>query len=188
MIVIADCGGASIHPLEEITYEYSDFKRVPILDISPNDLSGIQGIIISDGTSSVTEDPMERYMEKVKLLCNQKVPVLGINFGHRLLGITHGSFGSVMRQDSGWQTVEIFEDCPLFGRLPSEISMMKSHRETVSIPPHFRLVASSDGCVNEAMQHESLLLFGVQFQPELSGNHGAVIIENFCRLCQPTNN
>jgi len=44
------------------------------------------------------------------------------------------------------------------------------------------LIASSDACVNEVMQHKTKKIFGVQFHPEVSGNHGRVMIENFVKI------
>lgn len=61
--------------------------------------------------------------------------------------------------------------------------MMEDHCETISIPANFKLIASSDACVNEAMEHTELPLFGIQFHPEVSGNHGRIVIENFVNFC-----
>jgi GMP synthase (glutamine-hydrolysing) len=62
--------------------------------------------------------------------------------------------------------------------------MMEDHCESISIPPNFKLIGSSDACVNEAMQHQTKKIYGVQFHPEVSGNHGRVIFENFVHLCE----
>jgi GMP synthase (glutamine-hydrolysing) len=32
------------------------------------------------------------------------------------------------------------------------------------------------------MQHQTRPFFGVQFHPEVSGNHGSLLIENFVRV------
>jgi GMP synthase (glutamine-hydrolysing) len=61
--------------------------------------------------------------------------------------------------------------------------MQEDHCESISIPEEFELVANSDECINEVMQHEKKSLYGVQFHPEVSGNHGAIIFENFIQLC-----
>ena len=65
--------------------------------------------------------------------------------------------------------------------------MIEDHCESISIPNGFKLIASSDVCVNEAMQHHSELIFGVQFHPEVSGNHGRILFENFIKLCEKQN-
>jgi GMP synthase (glutamine-hydrolysing) len=45
-------------------------------------------------------------------------------------------------------------------------------------------MAASDACINECMQHESKQIFGVQFHPEVSGNYGNILLENFYFICE----
>lgn len=94
----------------------------------------------------------------------------------------HSPIGS--REDRDWQTIEILADCPLFDKLPTEFDQLEDHCETVSIPAGFVHVGVSDACVNEAMMHSELPLYGVQFHPEVSGTTGAVIFENFVHICE----
>jgi GMP synthase (glutamine-hydrolysing) len=61
--------------------------------------------------------------------------------------------------------------------------MMEDHCESISLPKGFKLLAVSDACVNEAMCHASKPWMGVQFHPEVSGNQGTLLIENFVNLC-----
>jgi GMP synthase (glutamine-hydrolysing) len=60
---------------------------------------------------------------------------------------------------------------------------MEDHCEAVGIPADFIHVAVSDATINEAMMHKERKLYGVQFHPEVSGMHGAVILENFVHIC-----
>ena len=72
--------------------------------------------------------------------------------------------------------------CPtslLFQKLPTVFEVMEDHCESISIPEGFELLASSDECINEAMQHKEKKIYGLQFHSEVSGNFGRVIIENF---------
>jgi len=62
--------------------------------------------------------------------------------------------------------------------------MMEDHCECISLPPNFELIATSDACVNEAMAHPAKSIMGMQFHPEVSGNFGAILIENFIGLCE----
>jgi GMP synthase (glutamine-hydrolysing) len=72
--------------------------------------------------------------------------------------------------------------------MPTEIEFMEDHCECISIPKDFLLVGVSDSCINEAMMHESKPLFGVQFHPEVSGNMGAILFQNFVQLCENHSN
>ena len=59
---------------------------------------------------------------------------------------------------------------------------MEDHVGTISIPADFQLLASSDQSINESMTHRTKPFYGVQFIPELSGNYGAIVIENFVNI------
>lgn len=183
MILVVDCGSSKTCYIAQIVDEFIDVRRIPLLDFKKEDLEGIKGVILSGAPLLVTEIDMEPILEKTMWLNDLEIPLFGICFGHQLIGIHHGAFASRMREDRDWQTIEVFEDCPIFNRLPYEVQMMQDHCESISIPPGFQLVASSDTCVNEAMQHTSRPIYGVQFHPEVSGNHGRVVIENFINAC-----
>lgn len=183
MILIIDCGSSKVPYIEEVVDEFSDYKTVAIMDYLPIDLEGCNGVIISGAPLLITEQNMLPYLDRLSWVKSSVIPVLGICFGHQLIGLIFGAFGARMREDRDWQTIEVFEESILFERLPNEFEMMEDHCETISIPGGFKLTASSDACVNEAMQHVSLPLFGVQFHPEVSGNYGRVIFDNFIRFC-----
>ena len=184
MILIINCGSQKTVYIEESVDEFMDFKTVPFHSLNRDDLLDIKGIIISGAPLLITEIDMSPYLEKVNWLTTIDIPVLGICFGHQLIGLTYGAFGSRMKEDRDWQIIEVFEECELFQKLPTEIEMMEDHCESISIPSGFKLIASSDSCVNEAMKHNTKQIFGVQFHPEVSGNHGRVLFQNFIEICE----
>ncbi len=178
-ILVIDCGSNKTPYISQIVDEYMDVTTCKLLDFTEEDLKNINGVIISGAPILVTEIDPSPYLKKVEWIKDTKLPILGICFGHQLIGLLFGASASRMREDRDWQTVEAFEDCILFNRLPDEIEMMEDHCESISIPPNFQLIASSDACINEVMQHENRPIYGVQFHPEVSGNHGNILIENF---------
>jgi GMP synthase (glutamine-hydrolysing) len=182
MILIVDCGSSKTPFIEEMVDEFLDFKTIPFFDFTEEDAQNSVGLIISGAPILITEINMERYLKHVSWILEFDKPILGICFGHQLLGLLHGAFGSKMREDRDWQEIEVFVDCPLFDKLPTSFDMMEDHCESISVPPGFVLVASSDACVNEMMQHQTKPFYGVQFHPEVSGNHGSLLIENFARV------
>jgi len=183
MILIIDCGSQNTIYIEECVDQFMDFETIQIHALSDKDLKKKKGIIISGAPLLITEMDIGIYLDKIAFIKQTTIPVLGICFGHQLIGLSFGAFGSRMKDDRGSQLIEIFEECPLFDKLPSEIEMIEDHCESISIPANFKLIASSDACINESMQHTSLPLFGVQFHPEISGNHGRVLFDNFIRFC-----
>jgi GMP synthase (glutamine-hydrolysing) len=184
MILVINCGSDKTPHIHEIVDEFMDVETILFHDLDESKLENYKGIIFSGAPLLVTEIDMTPYLEKVAWLKTTKLPVFGICFGHQLLGITFGAFAARIKDDRDWQTIEAYEESVLFDRLPTEVKMMEDHCETISIPPGFNLIGSSEACVNEVMQHKEKPLFGVQFHPEVSGNHGRVLIENFIRVCQ----
>lgn len=183
MILIVDCGSAKTPQIASLLEEFCDTKTVGFHDLSEEMLEGFKGIVISGSPILITEINMTPYLEHVSWLKMCTKPILGICFGHQLLGLLHGAFGAKMREDRDWQEIEVIEDSPLFNRLPICFDMMEDHCEHINVPPGFQLIAASDACINEAMQHQEKLMFGVQFHPEVSGNYGAILLENFYTLC-----
>jgi GMP synthase (glutamine-hydrolysing) len=183
MILIIDCGSNKTKYIEQIVDEFMDVVPAKLFDFEISQLENVKGVIISGAPLLVTEIDMTPYFEKLEWIKETSLPVLGICFGHQVMGMLHGAFPSKMKEDRDWQLIEAYTDCPLFNKLPNEVEMMEDHCETISIPENFELVASSDPCVNEVMQHIEKPLFGIQFHPEVSGNHGRIVLENFVNLC-----
>lgn len=182
MILILNCGSSKTRYIEDTIDEFDDYKTIPILDFQPDDLISVDGVIITGAPILVTEQDISNYLEKLHWIKNTTIPVLGICFGHQLIGILFGAFASRMKEDRDWQLIDVIEESLLFDKLPSEFEMMEDHCETISIPAGFKLTAASDACVNEAMEHKELPVFGVQFHPEISGNFGRIIFDNFVRI------
>ena len=185
-LLVIDCGSNKTKYIEEIVDDYIDVKQGRLMDISADDIEDVVGVILSGAPLLVTEIDPAPYIDKLSWIKTCEIPVLGICFGHQIIGLMHGAFATRMREDRDWQIIEAYEECPLFNRLPNEIEMMQDHCETISIPAGFELIASSDACVNEVMQHKTKPIFGVQFHPEVSGNHGKLLIENFIKLTNPS--
>ena len=184
MILIIDCGSQKTPNIEQCVDEFMDYTTISLFDLSEQQFENKKGIIISGAPILITEVDLKPYLEVCKCLLTTNLPILGICFGHQIIGLLHGAFGSRMKEDRDWQTVEFYETSSLNDKLPSEVEMMEDHCESISIPQGFKLLASSDACVNEAMQHNEKPIFGVQFHPEVSGNHGRIIFENFIKICE----
>lgn len=181
-IAIIDCGSQKTPYIFECVDEFIDSEIIPLFDATRERMQEFDGVIISGAPILLSEIDPTRYLIQFSWVRSWEKPLLGICFGHQILGMLHGAEVSRMTEDRDWQTIEAFVDCPLFDKLPNEVQMMEDHCETISIPAKFQLVGSSDACINEVMQHTTNPWYGVQFHPEVSGNHGKTLIGNFCEL------
>jgi len=183
MILIIDCGSQKTPFIEEAVDLQMDFETVGLWDVIKAQTEGKLGVVISGAPILITEIDYTKHLEQLAFLKELEIPVLGICFGHQVLGLLHGALPSRQKEDRDWQTIESLEEHALFDKLPTEFEMMEDHCESISVPKDFRLLAVSDACVNEAMCHTSKQLIGVQFHPEVSGNQGTLLIENFVNIC-----
>ena len=183
MILIIDCGSQKTPYIEQAVDIQMDYNTVGLWDANVDSLKDSIGIIISGAPILVTEVDNIPYIEQLAWILNAEVPIFGICFGHQIMGIMHGATASMQKEDRDWQTIESIEDHPLFDKLPNEFEMVEDHCESISIPRGFKLLGVSDACINEAMYHTEKPWCGVQFHPEVSGNLGTTVLENFVDIC-----
>lgn len=186
MIVIINCGYSSIEKLEDLVDISINYQTFPIFDIDIAEIKALNpiGISLSHAHFSINETNSEKYITKVQELLTLGLPVLGIGVGHHLLGVAHGAQTAYEPYRSDLIEIGLIGEDELFDKLPDEILMIKDNAGTISVPPGFELIASSDFSINEAMRKKEALIYGTQFILEVSGNHGAVIMENFVDICQ----
>ena len=184
MMLIVDCGSSKTPHIVSVFEEFCDTMSVGLHDLTQEMANNAIGLVFSGAPLLITEIDMSAYLNHLQWLKSYEKPILGICFGHQLIGLLYGAIGSKMREDRSWQEIEIIEESPLFNRLPDCFEMMEDHCEHISIPPEFKLMAASDACINECMQHENKAIYGVQFHPEVSGNFGNILLENFFYICE----
>lgn len=98
-----------------------------------------------------------------------RVPLLGICFGHQLIAHRLGAEVGYVHEDRslerGVQRSEIQGSRLLPGR--ERIHVIVSHGEEVkTVPAGYRVCASRRRVAVDAIEHETLPIFGVQFHPE----------------------
>lgn len=113
-------------------------------------------------------------MAKVARLLEKKKPVLGVCYGHQIIGRVEG--GKVARCNGGWELgetkVEVTPEgasSPLLEGLPKQMNVMQSHRDCVlEVPGKGVLLASSPHTKVQAARWAETA-YGVQFHPEFTG-------------------
>jgi GMP synthase-like glutamine amidotransferase len=129
----------------------------------------------------------ERFRQEMELVRKAEFPVLGICFGHQLIGTAFGTgmsdLGQMVRR---FENVNVLDHNPLFENLPTTISVAASHRQVLDrVPEGFARLAQSATSDIEAIGHMSLPIFGLQFHPERADDahpHGQILLRNMVQL------
>lgn len=142
-------------------------------------------LIIMGGPMGVNEE--ERYpwlrMEKrfIRQVIKRGTPVLGICLGAQLIAASLGeSVYPNRRKEIGWFPVQGIDhqDKALF-LFPAEFEAFHWHGDTFDLPADSVLLASSEGCTNQAFQLGASVM-GLQFHPEITHESVKTMINN-CR-------
>jgi GMP synthase (glutamine-hydrolysing) len=151
---------------------------------SSQKLHPANGIILSGSPVLFTDSGTARYLERFSWMKEITIPVLGICFGHQLLGILNGSQvykGSEVRSS---YSIRICRKDVLFSGIENPATMVEDHTEGITLPGQFIHLASSEYYPVEAMRHPVRPIWGVQFHPEVSRENGTRLFRNFLSQCQ----
>jgi len=175
---IERCSGQST---EKIDFNEPDLYR-RVVESEPD-------LVILTGSSALLSKPRTRelFQPEIDLVRKAKFPILGICYGHQIIGsafdVPMRDLGQMLR---GYEKVSIVKKHPLFDGLPSDLMVAESHRqELTKVPDAFQHLAQSTTSKVEAMVHRLEPIYGVQFHPERSNDehpHGMMILRNLLKL------
>jgi GMP synthase (glutamine-hydrolysing) len=174
---IERCAGQST---EKIDF-YEPELQLRVVESGPD-------LVILTGSSALLSKPRTRdlFQPEIDLVRKAKFPILGICYGHQIIG---SAFGAPMRDLGqtlrGYEKVSVVRKHPLFDGLPSDLVVAESHRqELTKVPDEFQHLAQSTTSKVEAIAHRSKPIYGVQFHPERSNDdhpHGRMIVLNLLK-------
>ncbi len=140
------------------------------------ELAAVDAIVITGSPRSLVTPKIEPWMDDAAALVRRAEergqPVLGVCFGHQLIGYAFG--GRVRVNPNGWEvgTVEVTLNAdgaadPLFAGLPSALAANQSHQDEVELlGPRTRVLAHSALTTHQAIAVGDHVR-GVQFHPEM---------------------
>lgn len=102
----------------------------------------------------------------------QKIPVLGVCFGHQIIGQMHGGDvqNDTVQKKVGSYEVSLTPEGkadPLFGELPEKFIAQYWHKDSVTVPPDgATLLAVGANCQFSALRYGEKV-YTVQFHPEV---------------------
>jgi GMP synthase (glutamine-hydrolysing) len=180
-VAVLDSGGQYCHLIARKVRELGVYAEILPISVSPKKLRKYKGVIISGGPASVFEPASPRPQ---KSLFELDRPILGICYGHQLMGQYLG--GVVERgetQEFGRADLRVQHPAPLFRELFRRQRVWMSHGDHVAkLPAGFLTLADTRECPVAAMGDLKRKYFGLQFHPEVVHTmYGRDILWNFLR-------
>jgi len=148
---------------------------------------GADALVMGGGPQSVRSiDALtDELRDASNLMTKIKLPMLCICVTHQLMATTFGGTTNLAKKPE-FGPVEVSvsdEDTILSGLKPSFTAWESHNDEIVTVPPEFKVLASSDNCAVQAMRHEKMDVFGVQFHPEVYHTQkGVDVFKNFLKI------
>ena len=158
--------------------EIVSHKKIKNKDI----INSVKGIILSGGPLNVYE--LNKYSFDKKIIEN-KIPVLGICFGHQILSkLNGGKVKQSKHREFGLANIYKKKDSLLTKNFFTRKKMIKvwmSHADQVSkLPKNFSVIASSQNSKFAMVENKLKKFYGVQFHPEVTHTeNGKKLIRNF---------
>lgn len=180
MICIIDCGTMWLENIKEnLTDLDQSFKVIDIDNIKNCNFNQFSGIIITGSPILLTKVDKQNYINLFNFIKTTNTPILGICFGHQIIGLTHGAKIEIGDMVKKKEQIEVVNQNGLFSGINNNSFFQEAHCEFIDLPNDFKLLAKSKSCTNEAMKHKSKNIYCVQFHPEVSSECGKQIFINF---------
>lgn len=146
----------------------------------PGDLAGASALVIGPGP----KDPLRAgVVSLVGAAIRHGLPVLGVCLGHQAIGLAFGASLVRVRPAHGVVSPVRFQPSRWFPGVTGLHACMRYHSLALAgVVTPLRVIATLEGGMPMAIEHEDLPVAGLQFHPDSHGSpSGRLIVESFFR-------
>jgi GMP synthase (glutamine-hydrolysing) len=146
----------------------------------------LDGLVLSGGAARIAWEST-RLGKVGEYLDKAKFPILGMCVGHQFMALHYGGkAGPSLVPEFGKTKITINKDSPIFDGIPKKFIAWESHNDEIKVlPEEFKVLASSDNCLIQAIQHKKKPFFGLQYHPEVEDTEfGHEMFKNFIKICE----
>ena len=184
-IVVLDFGSQYAHLIAKRFRILGYYSEIALPSAELSTFENAKGIIFSGGPSSVYDENVPEFNEKILSL---DIPVLGLCYGHQLMTKCYGGkVGKAKTGEFGFSELNLNPNVksPLFEGIEPSQQVWMSHQDEVLTPGDgFEVVGSTKDCAFAALQNLSKKRFSLQFHCEVKDTPcGNQIFENFAKIC-----
>ncbi len=183
MIILIDFGGQTAHLISRRIKELGVECEVVNPEDALEKVKNADGIIFSGGPDAVFEKDAPTVDKRILEL---RIPVLGICYGHQLMGyLLGGEVKAGVKKEFGPATLFITKQSRLLKGIPETSTVWLSHGDEVNtLPEGFVENAKTSTHHNAAISNENKKFYGIQFHPEVVHTQfGSHILSNFLEIC-----
>lgn len=190
-VLILDFGGQYCHLIGRRIRDYGVYSEIVPHDISPEEIAqletrlNVKGLILSGGPASVY---MPDAPKPNPAILNLDLPLLGLCYGHQLIGqMIGGKVGTARQREYGLAHVTVDKAVGVLDGLNEQQKVWMSHGDTVfAVPDEYEVLAHTDNCPVAAFRNKTKPIYGLQWHPEVvHTENGAQMLQNFIfTICQ----
>jgi GMP synthase (glutamine-hydrolysing) len=185
-VIIVDFGGQYTHLISRRIKDLGIYHElVPSSDMEEHQFQNLSAIILSGGPRSVGKaGEIEIPQFLTDIIMDPQIPVLGICYGHQLLGhLTGAKLSYAENREYGRHQISLVRATPILeisGKRASFDVWMSHGDQIEEIGPGFEVLATTEGCPVAMMANIRQNMYGMQFHPEVThSENGVQMLRNF---------
>jgi len=186
-VLIIDFGGQYTHLIARRIRELNVYSEIiPYTMLDRVNVDSYSSLILSGSGLSVKDLDKNTLSTIEEVIYSGSKPVLGICFGHQLIGYILGSDIEGDCGEFGRTKIRVLEPDPLFHKWGAEEYVWMSHSECLTnTPPSIKILAISENNVIAALKTivNNRVIYGIQFHPEVAHTvKGSTLFDNFLNI------